>query len=39
MDKDLQKDILKDFLDTYYPGDSVEEWFSKIKSIATKRGL
>jgi glutamyl-tRNA synthetase len=36
MDKGLQKDILNDFLDTYYPGDSVEEWFNKIKGIGQK---
>jgi glutamyl-tRNA synthetase len=39
MDEDLQKDILSDFLDVYYPGDTVEEWFGKIKNIAIKKGF
>ena len=39
MDKDLQKDILNDFIDTFYFGDTREEWFEKIKSIAVNRGF
>ncbi len=39
MDKGLQREILEDFLDVFYPGDAVDEWFGKIKNIATKRGF
>lgn len=39
MSKDLQKDILREFLDVYYPGDTVEEWFGKVKNIATRNGF
>lgn len=39
MEKGLQREILEDFLDVFYPGDAVDEWFGKIKNIATKRGF
>ena len=39
IDKGLQKDILNDFLDTYYFGDSTSEWFTKIQRIAQKYGF
>ncbi|HBB64424.1 MAG: glutamyl-tRNA synthetase, glutamyl-tRNA synthetase [candidate division WS6 bacterium GW2011_GWC1_33_20] len=39
MDKGLQKNILNDFSDTYYPGDSVQEWFNKVKDVAIKNGF
>ena len=39
MSKELQKEILEDFLDVFYPGDAIDEWFGKIKNIATKRGF
>jgi glutamyl-tRNA synthetase len=39
MDKDTQKDILSDFIDIYHPGDTVEEWFSKVKNVATKNNF
>jgi len=39
MDKGLQRDILKDFLDTYYFGDITSEWFGKIQRIAQKYGF
>jgi glutamyl-tRNA synthetase len=39
IDRDLQKKILNDFLDTYYYGDSTDEWFGKIKRIGEKYGF
>ena len=39
IEKSIQKDILNDFLDTYYFGDSTTEWFSKIQRIAQKYGF
>ncbi len=39
MDKGLQKDILNQFLSTYYYGDSSSEWFDKIKEIAKDNGF
>lgn len=39
MDKGLQREILEDFLDVFYPGDAVDEWFGKIKNIAIKKGF
>lgn len=36
---ELQKNIISDFIDTYYPGDTVEEWFGKVKNIATKNNF
>ncbi len=37
--KDIQKTILTDFLDTYYFGDNSYEWFNKVKRIAEKNGF
>lgn len=36
---ELQRDILKEYLDTFYLGDSSAEWFSKIKNIGMKHGF
>ncbi len=36
VNKDLQKKILTDYLDTFYFGDDSYEWFNKIKRIAEK---
>ncbi len=36
---DLQKDILNEYLDTFYIGDSSVEWFGKIKNIGLKKGF
>lgn len=39
MDRGLQINILKEFLATYYYGDSSTEWFDKIKRIAQDNGF
>lgn len=39
INSNLQKDILQDFINTLYFGDSKEEWFEKIKNIAVNRGF
>ena len=39
MDKELQINILKEFLATYYYGDNSTEWFNKIKKIAQDNGF
>lgn len=39
MEKNLQKDILQDFVNTLYFDDNREEWFEKIKNIAVGRGF
>lgn len=39
MDKDLQKEILQDFVSTLYSDDDREEWFEKIKNIAVDKGF
>jgi glutamyl-tRNA synthetase len=39
MDKETQKNILSDFMDIYHPGDTVEEWFGKVKNVATKNNF
>ena len=36
---ELQKNILNEYLDTFYLGDSLVEWFSKIKNIGMKNGF
>ena len=37
--KEHQKNVLNDFLDTFYFGDDSYEWFNKIKRIAAKNGF
>jgi len=39
MDRKLQINILKEFLATYYYGDSSTEWFNRIKRIAQDNGF
>lgn len=39
INKDLQIEILNEFLDMYYFGDDSEEWFNKIKRIGEKNGF
>jgi len=39
MNTQLQKNILKEYLDTFYLGDSAVEWFGKIKNIGLKNGF
>lgn len=39
IDKDIQKNIISDFVDVYYTGDTVEEWFGKVKNIAVKNNF
>jgi len=39
MDSELQIDILKEFLATYYYGDNSTEWFNKIKKVAQDNGF
>ena len=38
-EKNIQRDILNEFLDMYYFGDDSEEWFNKIKRIGEKNGF
>ncbi len=39
MEKGLQRKIVTEFLDMYYQGDAVDEWFGKIKMIAERNGF
>jgi len=39
MDTNLQKTILEEYINTFYMGDSSEEWFGKIKEIAQRNGF
>ena len=39
MDRELQINILNEFLATYYYGDNSTEWFNKIKKIAQDNGF
>lgn len=39
MDKGIQKKIASEFLDMYYQGDAIDEWFGKVKTIAQRNGF
>ena len=39
IEKNVQRDVLNSFLDTFYFGDDSYEWFNKIKEIAIRNGF